>query len=101
MSAIHTTYFFATQGQPEVVEAQCDVLMQNLLAMEAADPRVTDSTVSVDLGTGIVEVEAYAVADNRDEAEDLIAVRINTAVAKTVSLLNAVERERRIELVDA
>ena len=101
MSAVHTTYFFATKGEPELVKKQCDELMQSLLAMELSDPRVTDSTVSVDLGLGVVEVEAYASAGTREEAEALIDTRIGTAVRSTAGLFDAVERERRIELIDA
>ena len=101
MSAVHTTYFFSTTGEPEMVEKQCDELMRLLLEMEQVDPGVTDSTVSVDLGLGVVEVEAYAKASTREEAEALIAMRIETAVRSTAGLFDAVERERRIELIDA
>lgn len=101
MSAVDTTYFFSTTGEPELVEKQCDELMQSLLAMELSDPRVTDSTVSLDLGLGVVEVEAYVAAGTREEAEALIVTRIESAVRSTTGLSNAIERERRIELIDA
>lgn len=101
MAAVHTTYFFSVQGNAEMVDKQCETLMQALLAKESLDPRVTDSTVSVDLGLSVVQVEAYAVAGTRSEAESMIAERIESAVSSTAGLSGAIERERRIELIDA
>lgn len=101
MAAVHTTYYFSVRGNADMVEKQCETLMQALLAKESLDPRVMDSTVSVDLGIGIVQVEAYAVADTRAEAESMIAERIESAVSSTAGLSGAIERERRIELINA
>ena len=58
MSTVHTTYFFSGQGNATTVEKQCETLMQALLTNVSIDPRVTDSTVSVDLGPRVVQVGA-------------------------------------------
>jgi len=62
-----------------------------------SDPRVTDSTVSLDLGLGVVEVEAYVAAGTREEAEALIVTRIESAVRSTTGLSNAIRQLRSRE----
>lgn len=99
MTSLHVTYFFATSESASAMAAHCDALMERLLEREAEDPRVTDSTVSMSAEVGIVEVEAFADADTREEAETLITERIASVVDEVVGLSNTVERERRIELV--
>lgn len=101
MQAIHTTYYFATNASPETMQKQCLALMDVLLEREQLDGTVTDSTVSMSGDIGVVEVEAFAAADDRDKAEKLIAEHILGAVRSVVGLSDAVETERRVELVSA
>lgn len=99
MAAVHLTNFFRAPGDESVIRAQCSDLLDALMARETSDPRVTDSTVSADLDLGLVQIEAYAEADDRAQAEALILERIESVVDDTVGLKNAADMRHESQLI--
>lgn len=85
MSAtVHVTHFFSTTSQSILDE--CDLLMEELVEREEADPSVRDAAVSVDAEAGVVEVEVLADGDDERDAEQAAIARIRAAVASIVRL---------------
>lgn len=83
---VHLTHFFSTTS-PRILD-QCDLLMDELLDREEADPSVRDAAVSADAVTGVVEVEVIAEGQDERDAEQAAVTRIRAAVASVVRLVD-------------
>ncbi|MGH3320095.1 MAG: hypothetical protein ACRDN9_07925 [Streptosporangiaceae bacterium] len=95
MRGTHVVAFFKAPDSERDLFAQGDQVLEALLEAEAADPSVTDSTVSIDAEFGIVE--AYAPGLPKAEGESRIVDRINDAVRSTVGLAREHRAERVVE----
>lgn len=79
MVAIHLSRSFIVSGLTrDRLDEHTDEVLRELLALQSDD--LTDATVAVDLGTGVIDIEVVGVADSYDDAVGVADGAIRAAI---------------------
>lgn len=96
----HVTQFFETEAPFDQMAAEADRLLNALLELEEADPRVTDATISLDGTAHRLTVEVGVPDADRETSEFLAVDRVAAAFELAgLPVITESVNEREIELV--
>ena len=73
------TFYLGDSTDRDLMEGQCDRLMEHLLRVEARDGLVRDPSIGLDMSSRTVEVELVVTAETMLEAHQLASAAVDGA----------------------